>query len=88
MTALTGQSSTYDASVPLSVSDSWGIWDLNLNLTNSPYLQAMMYSTKYYYVIDDKYIDDENEKSSQLMMFLMNQILDLRMKLLRIVRNK
>jgi hypothetical protein len=39
-------------------------------------------------VIDDKYIDDENEKSSQLMMFLMNKILDLRMKLLRIVRNK
>ena len=31
---------------------------------------------------------NENEKSSQLMMFLMNKILDLRMKLLRIVRNK
>ena len=45
-TALTGQSSTSDASVYLSVSDSWGIGDLNLNLTNPPYLQAMMHSTK------------------------------------------
>ena len=55
-------------------------------LSSSEQLHARMGSSKE--VIDDKYIDDENEKSSQLMMFLMNKILDLRMKLLRIVRNK
>ena len=42
-TALTGQSSTCDM---LSVSDSWGIGDLNFNLTNPPYLQAIMHSSK------------------------------------------
>ena len=45
-TALTGKSSTSDVSFSLSVSGSWGIGDLNLNLTNPPYLQAMMHSTK------------------------------------------
>ena len=53
-----------------SVSDAWGVGELNSNPTGT--LIRLIYRhccTAQNIVIDEKYIDDENEKSSQLMMF-------------------